>query len=202
MPQPPPGFKATQPQKVNLATCDVIAGPTQFAPLAAEDEQTVGGASLPSVSVGGGESSALSSCGQMHTRSVVKDNDKANIPINEVNTDTDWCWDGSIVTSYNSGGTYSWHREFPSGGWSPENAFNLLSDGCAGCDHARFHAHVDFSYQGVFDPTGDRYYNHLNNWPRVNNDGTWSCELFVDFKNKPNNVPLIVSWFNWYPSCY
>lgn len=206
-PQPPPGFKVVQPHEVNPFTCEIIAGEVELVPLTgAEEEQANTSEALTPVTQQAGSLAsgfaAAAGCGEMHTRSLVKDNDKANILINAVKTDSSWCWDGAVVTSYNSGGIVEWHREFPTGGWRAENVFNVVASGCAGCDHARIHAHADFSYQGVFDPTGTRYYNHLNNWPRLNGNGSWACELYVDFKNKPNDIPGVIRWFTWHPSCF
>jgi hypothetical protein len=137
----------------------------------------------------------------------VYDNNVANIKINELTTATSWCYSNGIITSGTSPGGYAFHEErrfgicLPTGcGWKPLNYFNRRIAGCIGCASAEVHAHVDFSYRGLFDPTGLLFFNHLNTYPKITGSGGASCRQSFSFRSKPPTVGPI-SFFNWRHGC-
>jgi hypothetical protein len=129
----------------------------------------------------------------MYTHSEI--DDRANLVLNVLHTDTSWTWNGSIVTSYDSGGYVAYHREATNTGWNPHNVYNVLSSGCAGCSSATIHAHAEFSYQGVFDPSGTLFYDILDNYPTVYNNGVWACNLTLYARHYSG------AWKSWIKTC-
>jgi hypothetical protein len=164
--------------------------------------QTTNDASAPSAAT-----AAAARCARWNTHSRVYDNNVAKIKINELTTTTRWCWRNGKITSASSPADYSYHEEkrfgicLPTGcGWKPRNVFNRLLAGCVGCSSAKVHAHADFSYRGLFDPIGRRYYNHLNTYPKVTGAGVASCRQIFSWRRKPKTRGP-VSFFNWKHGC-
>jgi hypothetical protein len=138
---------------------------------------------------------ALTSSGSRRIFTHSEIDDQVGIMLNRLHTDTSWSWSGTAVTSYSSTGYYAWHTEGGGGGWAPHNWSNVLDFGCLGCAYAAFHAHVEFSYQGVFDPTGLLFYNVMDNRPTVNGDGTWVCRMDLNARHYSG------LWKAWIHTC-
>jgi hypothetical protein len=206
LPMPPAGYEFTQATSFG-EDCTVVRGPLvlQAASSPMPSLVAVQGPlvvrNLPlrtgigNLATGQG-SIEMSASGSRHfyTHSEIQGRYDWGLVLNLVRTETDWTWKNSQVYSYASGGTYAWHEEAGGGGWTPHGAYNVRESGGAGQSSATIHAHVAFSYCGVFDCSG-YYYNVLDNRPTIYNNGGYSCRLDMYAAHYP------YAWKTWIAKC-
>ncbi|MGW6723822.1 hypothetical protein [Streptomyces sp. NPDC054995] len=119
--------------------------------------------------------------------------DCCNIRMTGLYTTSDWSFDGTAVTSSATDATQEWNREPWNAGWSLKSS-GKSADCVAGCPASVNEARAEFSYQGVFDPTGAWYANTHSTTVTLKADGTASCDFDVELKHS------FVGW-NWQRGC-
>lgn len=79
-----------------------------------------------------------------------------------------------------------WHPEYTSAGpgWFPNCCDHFLGavSGGLGYTWVTVRGHQGYSYRGVFDTSGNDYYNSYTNNLTGNADGTWSCSTSYYWK--------------------
>lgn len=179
LPVPPAGKAATQTVTVG-ADCTLQRGPVRHVPATSAAGSTARGP-------------AAAAAADRHLRSWNEMYDCCNIRMTGLYTTADWSIADGRITSAGSDATQGWNREPWDAGWSLTSA----SDGqdCAtGCSAVATRADASFTYQGIFDPSGDRYANTHHSSVRLAADGTAECTFDVELKN------TFVGW-NWRHGC-
>lgn len=185
MPKPATGYIARGSIKVE-DDCSLSTTPIQIVPASdATPNRRISAAPLWSTglnTVSGGTTSPPPPV-RMQTESAVWD--CCGIELTELHSNNAWNGDGSIVTGYViSGSVYGHSESTPAGpGWTLTTGSNALYGGCAGCNVAQFHQHAEYAYKGVFDPTGNLYYNILDSYESNFGNGTWQCTLDWSARN-------------------
>lgn len=197
LPEAPTGMVSTR--EVTLDTdCQPIYGPVQFVPLAQVPQPTkrdYATGHFETIKSGQGQAIPLGplvNCqGSFHA--ALRLYDVIGLLLNEVYSDVCWSWNGTNVTGYSASGGYNYHPEYtPAGpGWTPINPYNVQSNGCVGCSYVTIHQHTEFSYKGVFDPSGTLYYNTLDDYENLFGSGTKSCTFTFRYRN------WYTGWHNW-----
>ncbi|MBM2620901.1 hypothetical protein JIG36_35910 [Actinoplanes sp. LDG1-06] len=167
LPKPSAGTSVRQSVTIG-PDCRVVTGPVTVAPAA-----------------------RAAAAAPFHTYSEMYD--CCGIVMSALYTDSTATTAGGQVTS--SSTTWSTHvnREPWNAGWSVSTASS--SGGCAGaCPTATYNHHAEFSYQGVFDPTGDWYYNVHDSKVVLSGNGTARCEQSVTLRHS------FIGW-NWVHGC-
>jgi hypothetical protein len=119
--------------------------------------------------------------------------DCCNIRMTGLYTTSSWDADGTAVTAVSSDATQEWNREPWNAGWSLKSA-TKSTDCLTGCAVSNNEAHAEFSYQGIFDPTGSWYANTHHSYVTLKADGTASCRFDVELKHS------FIGW-NWQRGC-
>ncbi len=119
--------------------------------------------------------------------------DCCNIRMTGLYTSSSWdTADGRIPTAGTTA-TQEWNREPWDAGWSL--AGQTTKDDCVtDCAEVNSEAHADFTYQGIFDPTGDWYANTHHSYIQLKADGTATCRFDVELRH------TFVGW-NWRYGC-
>ncbi|MBM0276146.1 hypothetical protein [Micromonospora tarensis] len=153
------------------ADCRVVTGPAEILPAPA------GKARLAAASY--------------HTYSEMYD--CCGIVMSALYTDSTSTTAGGAVTSSSTSFSTHVNREPWNAGWSVRTATS--SGGCAtACPSASYDHHAEFSYQGIFDTTGDWYYNVHDSRVVLNGDGTATCQQSVNLRH------TFIGW-NWVHGC-
>ncbi|MET8090849.1 hypothetical protein [Micromonospora sp. NPDC005220] len=119
--------------------------------------------------------------------------DCCGIVMSALYTDSTRTTSGGQVTSSSTTFSTRVNREPWNAGWSVRTATS--SGGCASsCPSAVYDHHAEFSYQGIFDPTGDWYYNIHDSKVVLNGDGTATCQQTVNLRH------TFIGW-NWVHGC-
>jgi hypothetical protein len=119
--------------------------------------------------------------------------DCCNILMTALYTDSTATTSGGQVTASSTAISTHNNREPWDAGWSVAGTSG--TGGCsAACAAATYTEHAEFSYQGIFDPTGVYYYNTHDSAVVLNGDGTATCTQSVTLKH------TFVGW-NWQHSC-
>lgn len=125
--------------------------------------------------------------------------DPVNITLNKLYSNITFSYNGTHVISYSAGGGTVAHGENspPScgSGWYALNGFNSHISGGVGQGHAGFQQHSEFGYLGIFDCSGNIYYNTMNNFPTVYGNGTGTCSFTQSYR----------TWstiWHWTSACY
>ncbi len=108
-------------------------------------------------------------------------------------TTSSWTVADARVTTASTTPTQQWNREPWDAGWSLKSASG--KDDCTtDCPAVNSEAHADFTYRGIFDPTGSWYANTHHSYVRLNADLTATCTFDVELKHS------FVGW-NWRRGC-
>jgi hypothetical protein len=119
--------------------------------------------------------------------------DCCNIRMTGLYTTSEWTTEDGRVVSAATDATQQWNREPWDAGWSLKSATEDI-DCTTDCPASRSRAHADFTYQGVFDPTGARYANTHHSYVDLGSDGTASCRFEVELRHS------FIGW-NWQRGC-
>ena len=185
LPAPPPGM--TVRQEVTLdEDCTPRLGPARLVPSA-----KTGGADARSGQSAGARAAAATGTRQLRTWSEMYD--CCNIRMSGLYTTSTWDTEGGRVTTAATDATQEWNREPWNAGWSLESS-GKSADCVTNCAVSRHEAHAEFSYQGIFDPSGGWYANNHHSYVELNADGTASCRFDVELKHS------FVGW-NWQRGC-
>jgi hypothetical protein len=173
LPAPPAGRAVRQVVTVDEA-CDLHTGPVEF--IAAEPP-----------------TARLSDTASRQVRAYSEMYDCCRILMSALYSDTTWSTAGGMVNAVESRPSTDMNTTHLGGGWSLEAVSS--SGGCANtCVSAEYKQYAEFSYQGVFDPTGRWYYNRHESAVVVHGDGTATCEQRVTLRH------TFVGW-NWIHGC-
>jgi hypothetical protein len=170
LPAPPAG-KAVRQSVTIGPDCQVITGPAKV--------------------VAASPAARTAAAAPFHTYSQMYD--CCGIVMTALYTDSTATTAGGQVTSSSSTRSTHNNREPWNAGWSLVSATG--SGGCAGaCPAAEYNHHAEFSYQGIFDATGNWYYNVHDSKVVLNGDGTARCEQSVTLRHS------FIGW-NWVHGC-
>ncbi|QWQ42898.1 hypothetical protein KME66_19345 [Streptomyces sp. YPW6] len=177
LPLPPAGMAVRQQVTIG-PDCTPVPGAVRLVPSSA----------APAVAA---SSRTAAETRQVRSRSEMYD--CCNIRMTGLYTTSDWSFDGTAVTASATDATQEWNREPWNAGWSLKSS-GKSADCLAGCPVSVNAAQAEFSYQGVFDPTGVWYANKHSTTVTLKADGTASCEFDVELKHS------FVGW-NWQRGC-
>ncbi|MEU7903371.1 hypothetical protein [Actinoplanes sp. NPDC049118] len=170
LPAPPVGRSARQTVTIG-ANCQVVRGPVEFV-------------STPAVN-------ALDATATYHTSSEMYD--CCRILMTALYTDSTVSTAGGLVTGSSTTISTRHNREPWNAGWSVASTSN--KGGCpAECAAASHTGHAEFSYRGIFDPTGHYYANIHDTSVVLNGDGSATCTETVDLRHS------FIGW-NWQHTC-
>ncbi|MFJ3928184.1 hypothetical protein [Streptomyces sp. NPDC090022] len=119
--------------------------------------------------------------------------DCCNIRMTGLYTTSQWTTEGNRVTSATTEATQAWNREPWNAGWNLKSA-TKSTDCATDCAVSRTEAHADFTYKGIFDPSGDWYANTHHSYVDLNADGTATCRFDVSLRH------TFIGW-NWQRGC-
>ncbi|MFJ6610390.1 hypothetical protein ACIQPT_08925 [Streptomyces sp. NPDC091289] len=178
LPVPPEGMAVRQDVSIG-PDCEPVLGPVRLVAKAgpAANAQTARAAAR----------------GDRQVRSWSEMYDCCNIRMTGLYTTSDWSSDGTVVTASSTDATQQGNREPWNAGWSLESS-GTSADCVANCAVSTNVADASFSYQGIFDPTGNVYANTHRSTVALKADGTASCAFEVDLKN------TFIGW-NWQRGC-
>lgn len=193
LPEPPAGMVSTMDVTLD-DNCQPVFGPVKLIPqsqlaLRNTDNSVTGKLATLSESLPGREKSsrvtALAGSGSRCFHADLTLRDPIGIALNWVYADVCWSWNGSVVTSYSNNGGWGAHAEYtPAGpGWTGLNAYNNKTAGCVGCGSVSFRQHTEFSYRGVFDASGNLYYNTIDVYETINGSGSRTCAYTLVYRN-------------------
>jgi RHS repeat-associated protein len=75
------------------------------------------------------------------------------------------------------------HQELLGAGWKVATSSAHLGPCLIACRYQKASGHVEFSYAGAFDPTGNLYYNTHDQAIKANGDGTWTIGWKLTWRN-------------------
>ncbi|MEU0088943.1 hypothetical protein [Streptomyces sp. NPDC006274] len=189
LPAPPPGM--TVRQEVTIGEdCTPRLGPARLVP-AKTGAADAGGAQGAQRAGTMAATSTATAIRQLRTWSEMYD--CCNIRMTGLYTNSTWDTDGGLVTTAATDATQEWNREPWNAGWSLESSAKS-ADCVTNCAVSRHEAHAEFSYQGVFDPSGGWYANKHHSYVELNADGSASCRFDVELKHS------FIGW-NWQRGC-
>ncbi|UED85196.1 hypothetical protein [Streptomyces profundus] len=175
LPAPPEGMSVQQTVTIG-EDCEPELGPVEYVPVESPATDLTSTAAA---------SRQIRSWSEMY--------DCCNIRMTGLYSTADWnTEDGRIVTATTTA-TQEWNREPWNAGWSLESASDT-QDCAEDCSVVNHDAVADFSYQGIFDPTGNRYANTHHSSIQLNADATADCTFDVQLKN------TFIGW-NWQRGC-
>lgn len=177
LPAPAPG-QAVSGQISIGPGCKPKLGPAQYVPASVTSAQAGGPAAT-------GLSRQLRSWNEMY--------DCCNIRMTGLYTTSAWDTADSRIPKATTTATQEWNREPWDAGWSLMS--RTAKDDCVtDCVAVNSEAHADFSYQGVFDPTGGWYANTHHSYVQLTADARPSCRFDVALRH------TFVGW-NWRYGC-
>lgn len=202
LPKPPSGMQTTMNVTLN-DNCKPVYGLVQFQVVEQNPDDYVAGRFSTLVSTLHLERLGLINRPFLHPVNTgdacftawLKLYDVIGLLLNGVRSEVCWSWNGAVVTSYSVGGEYEAHREYtPAGpGWTIINPYNSQTGGCVGCANATFRQHAEFSYRGVFDPSGMLHYNAISIDEAITSTGYKNCSFSLSYSN----------WFSgWWTSTH
>ena len=182
IPTPPRGMAAVVDTYV-LNDCTIQVSQAHVVP--ATQMQAAAGASSSGAtfrSISGGATQSVSSNG---AQAVQRLWDAANLLLNEYGMHETWTYDGTYVLSANAWNTAQYKSEPPpSRGWYVDAQWLGWIDGCFGCSWLQLEGTMNFGYQGIFDPSGSKYYNTYLSFFTVTGAGTYyGCSLTHTWRN-------------------
>ncbi|UYQ64842.1 hypothetical protein [Streptomyces peucetius] len=187
LPVPPPGMAVRQQVTIG-PDCTPVLGPARLVSKAGPKTE----AAATSAAAGSTAAGAVTS-GTRQVRSRSEMYDCCNIRMTGLYTTSSWDADGTTVTAVSTDATQEWNREPWNAGWSLESS-GKSTDCLTDCAVSHNEAHAEFSYQGLFDPSGDWYANTHHSYVTLNADGTASCRFDVELKHS------FIGW-NWQRGC-
>ncbi len=132
-----------------------------------------------------------------HTEQSVRD--IVGITLNQLYSNITFAYNGYMITSFNAGGGTSSHGEnMPPScgpGWNLTNGFNAHIGGGVGMYSADFLQYGEFGYRGLFDCSGNSYYNRLSNHTSIYANGTGTCQFTQNYRTWSS------LWY-WTMACY
>ncbi|MGW7357560.1 hypothetical protein ACWGI0_13235 [Streptomyces sp. NPDC054802] len=183
LPVPPPGMAVRQQVTIG-PDCEPLLGPARLVPKAGPKTETA--------TTGAAAAGAATSASRQ-VRSWSEMYDCCNIRMTGLYTTSGWDADGTAVSAVSTDATQQWNREPWNAGWSLESA-GKSTDCLAGCAVSNSEAHAEFSYRGIFDPSGAWYANTHHSYVALKADGTASCRFDVELKHS------FIGW-NWQRGC-
>ncbi|MDG4810771.1 hypothetical protein O7634_28785 [Micromonospora sp. WMMD1120] len=169
LPAPRPGTAVRQSISIG-ADCQVVTGPAQVV-------------ATPN--------SRARLAAAYHTYSEMYD--CCGIVMSALYTDSTSSTAGGAVTSSSTSFSTHVNREPWNAGWSVRTATS--TGGCVtACPSATYDHHAEFSYQGIFDATGEWYYNIHDSRVVLNGDETATCQQTVNLRH------TFIGW-NWVHGC-
>lgn len=193
LPVPPPGMAVRQQVTIG-PDCTPLLGPARLVPKAgpATNAATAGAATTATTTAARTTAGAVTS-GTRQVRSWSEMYDCCNIRMTGLYTTSSWNADGTAVTAVTTDATQEWNREPWNAGWSLESS-RKSADCLFDCAVSHNEAHAEFSYQGIFDPSGAWYANTHHSYVTLKADGTASCRFDVELKHS------FIGW-NWQRGC-
>ncbi|KJS55653.1 hypothetical protein VM98_11735 [Streptomyces rubellomurinus subsp. indigoferus] len=190
LPVPPAG--TTVQQTVTIGPdCKPQEGPVSYVPTAqgAQTAQARTARAAKALAAAGDTTVA----GHRKVTSASEMYDCCNIRMTGLYTTSDWDVANGRITTAATTATQGFNREPWNAGWSVASATN--SDDCTtDCAVTNSQARADFSYKGIFDPTGLWYGNTHTTSVTLNPDLTYSCTFDVQLRH------TFIGW-NWQRSC-
>ncbi|MFE9701898.1 hypothetical protein [Streptomyces sp. NPDC005930] len=119
--------------------------------------------------------------------------DCCNIRMTGLYTTSDWTVADGRITTAATTATQGYNREPWDAGWSLASATSG-QDCDTDCATVNSVADASFTYQGIFDVTGDWYANSHHSAVRLDADGTAECTFDVELRH------TFVGW-NWQHGC-
>ncbi|GCB51416.1 hypothetical protein [Streptomyces sp. NL15-2K] len=179
LPVPPAGMSVRQTITIG-EDCELKTGPVHQVPASAAAESPARGiAAAPSAG------RQLRSWNEMY--------DCCGIRMTGLYSTADWSTADGRVSTAATTATQEWNREPWNAGWSLKSATDK-QDCATDCAVVNHEAHADFTYQGIFDTSGDRYANTHHSSVQLAGDGTADCAFDVELKN------TFIGW-NWQHGC-
>jgi hypothetical protein len=171
LPSPPAGSAVRQTVTID-EQCAVRFGPVEFGP----------------------NRVAAVAAGDVHTlRAYSTMYDCCGIVMTALSSTYTWRTAGRQITSASPDVRTRVNREPWDGGWTTQVVTS--GGGCPlPCGQARYTAHAEFSYQGIFDVTGTWYANVHDSWVAVAGDGTATCGQSVSLRH------TFIGW-HWVRGC-
>ncbi|MFJ3788579.1 hypothetical protein [Kitasatospora sp. NPDC090091] len=183
LPAPAPG-QAVQQQVTIGADCTPQFGPVTYKPASAAASKTAA-ASQAAAAAAAGTTRQLRSWNEMF--------DCCNIRMTGLYTTSTWTTDGGRITTAATESTQGNNREPWNAGWSVKST--AKTDDCTtDCAVVHTKADAEFSYQGIFDVTGNWYFNTHHSSVQLNGDSTASCTFDVELRH------TFIGW-NWQRGC-
>ncbi|GGW75244.1 hypothetical protein GCM10010381_69780 [Streptomyces xantholiticus] len=184
----PPVGMAVRQQVTIGPDCKPLLGPARLVPKSGAE-----GAAAVADSAAAGTTSGAVASGTRQVRSRSEMYDCCNIRMTGLYTTSSWAADGTAVTSVSTDATQEWNREPWNAGWSLKSS-GKSADCLTDCTVSNNDAHAEFSYQGIFDPSGAWYANSHHSYVTLKADGTASCRFEVELKHS------FIGW-NWQRGC-
>ncbi|MFG2132174.1 hypothetical protein ACGFNV_30785 [Streptomyces sp. NPDC048751] len=178
LPVPPAGMSVQQTVTIG-EDCEPQAGPVRYVPVSAAAKS-----GAPAVAAAS-TSRRIRSWNEMY--------DCCNIRMTGLYTTADWSAADGRISKATTTATQQWNREPWDAGWSLKSAADK-QDCATGCSVVNHEAAADFTYKGVFDPTGDWYANAHRSQVKLAADATATCTFDVELKH------TFVGW-NWQRGC-
>ncbi|MEU6955992.1 hypothetical protein [Streptomyces sp. NPDC045714] len=178
LPVPPAGMSVRQTVTIG-AECEPELGPVRYVP-------------APSTA----QPSARSAAAPLATRQIRSWNemfDCCNIRMTGLYTTADWNTAAGRITTAATGTTQEWNREPWNAGWSLKSASGN-QDCATDCSVVNHESTADFTYKGIFDPSGNTYANTHSSSVKLQADATADCTFDVKLKN------TFIGW-NWQRGC-
>ncbi|MGA5821847.1 hypothetical protein ACPC54_28770 [Kitasatospora sp. NPDC094028] len=194
LPVPPAG--TTVQQTVTIGPdCKPQEGPVSYVPTAqtqtAQTAQTARAQARTAKALAAAADTTVT--GHRRVTSANEMYDCCNIRMTGLYTTSDWDVANGRITNAATTATQGFNREPWNAGWSVVSATN--SDDCTtDCAVTNSQAHAEFSYKGIFDPTGLWYGNTQHSYLTLNPDLTYSCTFDVQLRH------TFIGW-NWQRSC-
>jgi hypothetical protein len=177
MPAPPPGMAATVTVVVG-GDCLAHVSALRLVPLATIPD---GGVTARSQASSASARAAAAGAVWGEQRGVYQRVwDCCGILMNEFDTIAYWQYNGGGVTYWSLHNAVAYHRE-TWGGWSLQYQ-NAWLQGSSGYQ-VNLAGNAGFNYQGIFDPTGNLFYNSYFNAIQVRGNGSWSCQWSYAWRN-------------------
>ncbi|MFI2509116.1 hypothetical protein [Streptomyces sp. NPDC018972] len=179
LPVPPAGMSVRQTVTIG-EDCEPRLGPVRHVPASAA-------AGSPA------RTGATAASASRQVRSWNEMYDCCNIRMTGLYSTATWSTADGRIDSAATTATQEWNREPWNAGWSLKSATDK-QDCATDCSVVNHEAHADFTYQGVFDPTGEWYANTHHSSVKLNADATAECTFDVELRH------TFVGW-NWQRGC-
>ncbi|MET9606997.1 hypothetical protein ABZZ17_18250 [Streptomyces sp. NPDC006512] len=186
LPAPPAGMAVRQQVTIG-EDCRPVLGEVTLVP--ARESAAAKSAAAPAT----GAAAATAAGATRQFKSWNEMFDCCNIRMTGLYTTSQWTSDGNRVTAASTEVTQQWNREPWNAGWSLKSAAKN-TDCATDCDVSRTEAHADFTYKGIFDPSGGWYANTHHSAVDLKADGTATCSFDVSLRH------TFIGW-NWQRGC-